>query len=284
MTALKWILIAGVLGYAAVLALMYFAQRSLMYFPDVARTPPAAAGLPQAQEVVLATADGEQLIAWHVPPREDKPVVLYFHGNGGALAMRAGRFRKLAADGTGVLALSYRGYGGSSGSPTEIGLIEDAQTAYRFAAARYGASRLALWGESLGSGVAVALAAKQPVAALILEAPFTSAADAGAGHYPFLPVRWLIKDPFHSDRRIADVRAPVLVMHGAHDSVVPISLGEKLFGLIPGQKQFVRFSDAGHNNLEDFGASRIVQEFLAKTLNERQPVPQSVSGSAKSAR
>jgi uncharacterized protein len=284
MTALKWILIAGVFGYAAVLALMYFAQRSLMYFPDVKRTPPAAAGLPQAQEVVLATAGREQLIAWHVPPRDDKPVVLYFHGNGGALAMRAGRFRKLAADGTGVLALSYRGYGGSTGSPTEIGLIEDAETAYRSAAARYGVSRLALWGESLGSGVAVALAAKQPVAALILEAPFTSAADVGAGHYPFLPVRWLIKDPFYSDRRIADVRAPALVMHGVHDSVVPIALGEKLFGLIPGPKQFVRFSDAGHNNLEDFGASRIVQEFLAKTFNEHQPVPQSVSESAKSAR
>jgi uncharacterized protein len=266
MTGLKWILIAGIVGYLGVLALMYFAQRALMYFPDVARTPPAAAGLPQAEEVVVQPEDGEKLIAWHVPPRADRPVVLYFHGNGGALALRAGRFRKLVADGTGLLALSYRGFGGSSGSPTETGLICDAEAAYRFAAEKYDAGRLALWGESLGSGVAVALAATHPVAALILEAPFTSAADAGAGHYPFLPVRWLIKDPFYSDRRIADVRAPVLVLHGARDAIIPIALGEKLYALIPGRKQFARFPDAGHNDLEDHGASRVAAEFLANVL------------------
>jgi fermentation-respiration switch protein FrsA (DUF1100 family) len=268
MTALKWILLAGALGYAGVLALMYFAQRALMYFPDVARTPPAAAGFAQAEEIVLATSDGEKLIAWHAPPRGEKPVVLYFQGNGGALDMRAGRFRKLVADGTGVLALSYRGYGGSTGRPDEPGLIRDAEAAYQFALARYPATRIALWGESLGSGVAVALAATHPVAALILEAPFTSAADVGAGHYPFLPVRLLIKDPFRSDLRIGNVRAPVLVMHGARDGVVPIALGEKLFALIPGRKQFVRFPDAAHNNLEDFGASRVALEFLGKISGE----------------
>src|SRR5262249_35091426 len=268
MTGLKWILIAGVVGYLAVLVLMYFAQRALMYFPDVARTPPTAAGLPQAEEVVLQASDGEKLIAWHVPPRGEKPVVLYFHGNGGALALRAGRFRNLVGDGTGLVALSYRGFGGSSGSPTEPGLIRDAQAVYQYASGRYDTGRLALWGESLGSGVAVALAATHPVAALILEAPFTSAADAGAGHYPLLPVRLLIKDPFYSDRRIGDVRAPVLVLHGVHDTIVPIALGEKLFALVPGPKQFVRFPDAGHNDLEDYGASRVAQEFLAKALGE----------------
>src|SRR5438874_192083 len=137
MSALKWVFFAGLVGYVGVLALMYFAQRSLMYFPERVRTPPAAAGLPQAQEVVLQTGDGEKVIAWHVPPRGEKPVVLYFHGNGGALALRASRFRALVADGTGLLALSYRGYGGSSGNPTESGLILDAEAVYRFAAARY---------------------------------------------------------------------------------------------------------------------------------------------------
>jgi pimeloyl-ACP methyl ester carboxylesterase len=267
MSALKWAFFAGLVGYVGVLALMYFAQRSLMYFPERVRTPPAAAGLPQAQEVVLQTGDGEKLIAWHVPPRGEKPVVLYFHGNGGALALRASRFRALVADGTGLLALSYRGYGGSSGSPTESGLILDAEAVYRFAAARYPATQLALWGESLGTGVAVALAGAHPVGALILDAPFTSAADVGAGHYPFLPVRWLIKDPFYSDRRIADVYAPVLVLHGGRDSIVPIALGEQLFALIPGQKQFVRLAEAGHNDLDEHGAMQIVGQFLAKTFN-----------------
>jgi uncharacterized protein len=268
MLTLKWILLAGLVGYAGLLGLMYFAQRSLMYFPERVRTPPAAAGLPQAEEIFLQTDDGEKIIAWHVPPRGEKPVVLYFHGNGGALSWRADRFRALIADGTGLVALSYRGFGGSSGSPTETGLIRDGEALYRFAAGRYPITRLALWGESLGTGVAVALAAEHPVGAMMLDAPFTSAADAGAGHYPFLPVRWLIKDPFYSDRRIADVRAPVLVLHGARDDIVPIALGEKLFALIPGRKQFVRFADAGHNDLDQYGAIEAVHEFLAKTLGE----------------
>ena len=272
MLTVKWTLVGVVVGYTALLALMYVAQRSLMYFPEKVRTPPAAAGLPEAQEIFLQTADGEKLIAWHVPPRGEQPLVLYFQGNGGALDLRASRFRALIADGTGLLALSYRGYGGSSGSPTETGLIRDAEALYRFAAERYQPARLAPWGESLGSGVAVALAATHPVGAVILEAPFTSAAEVGAGHYPFLPVRWLIKDPFYSDRRIADVRAPVLVLHGARDSIVPIALGEKLFALIPGRKQFVRFADAGHNDLDQYGAVQTVREFLAKTIGEAKTV------------
>ena len=105
-----------------------------MYFPERVRTAPAAAGLPQAQEVMLDTADGEKIIAWHVPPRGDKPVVIYFHGNGGSLRLRVDRFARLVADGVGLLAVSYRGYGGSTGSPTEAGLIEDARAAYAFAA------------------------------------------------------------------------------------------------------------------------------------------------------
>jgi uncharacterized protein len=268
MLTFKWILVAAVVGYAGLLALMYVAQRSLMYFPDRLRTPPAAVGLPEAQEIFLQTADGEKVIAWHVPPRGEKPLVLYFQGNGGALDLRASRFRALTADGTGLLALSYRGYGGSSGSPSETGLIRDAEAVYEFAAARYGTARLALWGESLGTGVAVALAATHPVAAIILDAPFTSAAAVGAAHYPFLPVRWLIKDPFYSDRRILDVRAPVLVLHGGRDDVIPIAFGEQLFALIPGPKQFIRFPDAGHNDLDHYGATQTVREFLAKIFGE----------------
>ena len=268
MTALKWILLLALVGWCGIVVLAYVAQRSLMYFPEKVRTRPAAAGLPEAEELFLQTADREKEIAWHVPPRGEKPVVLYFHGNGGALALRASRFRALIADGTGLLALSYRGYGGSSGSPSETGLVRDAEAVYAFAAARYETARLALWGESLGTGVAVALGATHPVAAIILDAPFTSAVAVGAAHYPFLPVRWLMKDPFYSDRRILDVRAPVLVLHGARDDVVPIAFGEKLFALIPGPKQFIRFPDAGHNDLDHYGAMQAVHEFLAKTFGE----------------
>src|ERR1700746_2760580 len=163
MSTLKWFMLYAILGYGALVALLYLTQRAIQYFPERFRTAPAAAGLPQAQEVVLATSDGERVIAWHAPPRENKPVVLYFHGNGGSLRGRVDRFRDLTADGTGLVALSYRGYGGSSGAPTEAGLVSDAFSAYAFTRAHYPAERIVLWGESLGTGVAVALAAQQQV-------------------------------------------------------------------------------------------------------------------------
>lgn len=263
MALLKWLLIAVVLGYGGLLALMYVFQRSLQYFPDRVRTPPAEAGLPQAQEVTLKTSDGETVIAWHVPSRGDKPVVLYFHGNGGALNLRADRFSWLTAEGYGLVALSYRGYGGSTGKPTEAGLILDAQAAYDFAAARYPAKRLVPWGESLGTGVAVALAAERPVGGLILDAPFTSAADVGAAVYPFVPVRWFMKDPFRSDLRIGRVRAPLLVLHGERDGIVPIVFGERLFALANEPKRFVRLPKGNHVDLDDHGAAEYVKAFLA---------------------
>jgi uncharacterized protein len=263
MTTLKTLLLLVLVGYAGLLALLYVAQRSLMYFPDSLRTPPAAAGLPTAEEVTLATADGERVIAWHLPPRGENPVVVYFHGNGGSLRDRADRFRALTADGSGLLALSYRGYGGSSGSPSEAGLIADAEAAYAYAAARYRPAGIALYGESLGSAVAVAIAAAHPVGRVVLESPFTSAADVGAAVYWFAPVRWLIKDGFYSDRRIRRVTVPLLVLHGERDQVVPIRFGERLFALANEPKRLVRFAAGGHVDLDGHGAMQVVRKFLA---------------------
>jgi uncharacterized protein len=262
MTALKWLLLA-VAGYGALLVLMYVFQRSLMYFPDTKRTPPALAALPQAEEVVLTSSDGEKLIAWHVPPRAGKKLVIYFQGNAGGLDLRAERFGRLTADGTGVLALCYRGYGGSTGSPGEAGLIRDALAAYDYAVARQPAARIVLWGESLGTGVAVALAAERDVGGVILDAPFSSIADVGAAAYPFAPVRWLIKDPFHSDRRIARVHAPLLIRHGEGDAVVPIRFGERLFALANEPKRFERFAGEGHVITDERGGMDSVRAFLA---------------------
>jgi fermentation-respiration switch protein FrsA (DUF1100 family) len=263
MTTLKWILIFVLVGYGGFIALLYVAQRSLQYFPETFRTPPAAAGLPEAEEVVLNSADGARVIVWHVPARGEKPVVLYFHGNGAALRWRLERFRELTADGTGLVALSYRGYGGSTGSPSEAGFIADANAAYAFAIARCPAQRIVLWGESLGSGVAVAVAAEKPVGHVILESPFTSAADVGAERYWFAPVHLLMKDQFRSDLRIGKVTAPVLVLHGDRDGVVPFALGERLYAMINAPKQFVRFTGLGHN---DLGARSVeaAKAFLAE--------------------
>jgi uncharacterized protein len=260
---LKALLLSGAVIYLGLVAVMYFAQRSLMYFPETVRTSPAQAGLPEAEEVMLDTADGEHVIAWHVAPRVDQPVVLYFHGNGGALRYRVDRYRALTQDGAGLVALSYRGYGGSSGRPSEAGLIEDARATYAFAAARYPAARLVLWGESLGTGVAVALAAEKQVARLVLEAPFFSAVSIAASAYPFVPVRLLMKDQFRSDLRIRNVTVPVLIMHGDHDTVIPIEAGERLYALVNGPKRFVRIAGAGH---EDLGlrAVEAAKTFLAE--------------------
>jgi len=260
---LRWLLITLLVGYGAIVTLAYFAQRSLMYFPDRTRTPPAEAGLPQAEEIELTTGDGERVIAWHVPPRGDKPVVLYFQGNGGALNLRAQRFARLTSDGTGLIALSYRGYGGSTGRPSEAGLLRDAEATYAFATARYPAERLVAYGESLGSGVAVALAAEHKVGKVILEAPYTSAVEIGAAAYPFLPVRLMMHDQFRSDERIGKLTAPVLVLHGARDSVIPIAYGERLYAIITAPKKFVRFPEGHHSDLDSHGAQAAVRDFLA---------------------
>ena len=265
MSFAKWVFILAA-GYAAIAATMYFAQRALMYLPDPTRTAPAAAGFAQAEEVVLDTADGETVMVWHLAPRGDKPVILYFHGNGGALAHRVPRFKKIASEGFGLVALSYRGYGGSSGKPTEAGLIADARRAYAFTAARYSTERIALWGESLGTGVALAVAAELPVTRIVLDAPFTSAADIAAAQYWFLPVRLLMKDQFRSDLRVAHVKAPILIQHGDNDRVVPVAYGQRLFAMIPGPKRFVRFPGGGHNDLDDFGGAATALRFFGEPL------------------
>src|SRR6202163_3953782 len=204
MTVLKWVLIILAVSYACGLAVLFFKQRSWLFpIPPVPRTAPAAAGFPQAEEHVLTTADGEKVIVWHVPAKPGHAVILYFPGNGDFLAGRISRFRGMVSDGTGLVALSYRGYAGSSGQPSEQGLLQDAAAAYAFTSTRYGADRMAVWGFSLGSGVAVALAAEQPVGKVILEAPYTSIIDIAGSLFRIVPVRWLIRDQFHSDERIA---------------------------------------------------------------------------------
>ncbi len=267
MTVIVWIAAIAACLYVGMAAMVYFAQRSLMYFPDTISTTPTAAGLPEAEEVPLMASDGVKSIAWHVPPRGDKPVIVYFHGNGGALRYRVQRFRKLITDGIGLVALEYRGYGGLGGSPTEQGLIADGEAAYAYAAAHYQAQQLVLWGESLGSGIAIAIAAEKPVGRVILEAPFTSALDVAERFYWYLPVRLLMKDQFRSDQRIGKVKAPLMIMHGVHDHIVPYALGERLFDLANQPKHIVRFLDGGHEDLDANGALNAVARFLAGDLD-----------------
>jgi uncharacterized protein len=266
MAIIRWLLISGVCAYVLLVGVLYVMQRSLLYHPTATRIPPAEAGLPEAQEVVLTTSDGEKLIAWHVPPRGDKPVVIYFHGNAEIVPSRAKFHRATIADGTGLIALNFRGYGGSTGTPTEEGLHRDAQAVYEFAAERYPPRRIVLWGQSLGTGVAVRLASEKPVGKLILAAPYTSTADVAATLYPWAPVRWLMKDQLHSDQWIGAVHAPLLIMHGALDDVVPIQFGERLFALANEPKRFIRYDKAGHNDLDAYGSGDAARAFIAEDV------------------
>lgn len=272
MIVLKSIAAIAICLYVGLAAVLYFKQRSMMYFPEPVHTTPAQAGLPEAAEVALTASDGGHSSAWHVPPRDDRPVILYFHGNGGALRYRAERFRKLVRDGIGLVALEYRGFGGNAGTPTEAGLIADGEAAYAFAASRYPARQIVLWGESLGTGIAVVVAAEKPVGRVILEAPFTSAAAVAASRYWYMPVRLLMKDQFRSDELIGKITAPVLILHGAQDHVIAFAMGERMFELTNAPKHIVRFLEGGHEDLDARGALHAVGRFLAGDL-DRPPHP-----------
>jgi uncharacterized protein len=263
MTFLKWTAIVLVIGYLAGLVVLYIKQRDMLFpIPPVGRTTPDAAGLPEAEEHVLTTSDGEKVIIWHLPAKPGRPVILHFLGNGDFLAGRVSRFKGMTADGTGLVALSYRGYAGSSGAPSEEGLLRDAKAAYAFTTARYAAERIVVWGFSLGTGVAVELASEQRVGKLILEAPYTSTVDVAASLFPIVPVSLLMRDPFHSDRRIARVSVPLLIMHGTDDPAIPIRFGERLFSLAREPRQFVRFPGGGHDNLDQYGAIEAARQFI----------------------
>jgi alpha-beta hydrolase superfamily lysophospholipase len=235
-------------------------ERSIVYHPSNGRVPPDTL-LPGAVTETLETADGERVLVWGVPPAEGRPVVLYYHGNGETVYSRPTRFKALVKAGIGVLALSYRGYASSTGRPSEDGLHRDAEALYHAVRARHPGSPVALWGYSLGSAVAVRLAAEHPVAKVVLEAPFTSILDVGAGWY--LPiVRSVMREQFRSDQRIARISAPTLFMTGGRDTWVPARLGERLFALANEPKQLTHFELADHFDMDRHGAVRKAIEFI----------------------
>ncbi len=244
---LKGLAIAGIALYLAALAALTIGQRRFLYFPSGTATTPTEAGLTRGKDIVIQTEDGETLRAWYVPPRQGRPLILYFHGNGGSLEGRAERFGLLTATGDGLLAVEYRGYPGSTGTSSEIGLHRDAEAAYRYAQdLKLSSSKLVIMGESLGTGIAVALAAAHPPAALVLDSPYSSVADVAAAQFWMFPVRLVLWDAFRSDRLIDKVGAPVLMIHGSADRVIPLPFAEKLYGLAREPKQFFRVEGAGH--------------------------------------
>ena len=273
-----WVLkgAAALAGLYLLVALgLFLLQRRILFLPD--RTPPdlARTGIPGLRTVAVAAADGLSLLSWYLPPPgEAAPVVLYLHGNAGHIGHRVARLPHFQRLGWGVSMLEYRGYGGNPGSPSEAGLLADARGGLAaLRAMGFPPERIVLWGESLGTGLAVRLAAETPVAAVLLEAPYTSIAAMAKRHYGFLPVDWLLRDRFDSLAAIGRVRAPVLVMHGARDRLIPAAMGRALFEAAGGPKELWIAPEAGHVDLVEAGAIEAAGDFVGRMAQDGTASP-----------
>jgi pimeloyl-ACP methyl ester carboxylesterase len=257
----------AVCAYLAIGAALFGCQRDLLYHPDPALADPVDAGLSNAMLEHLKTSDGEDLVVWWIPPRAPgKPVFLYLHGNGGNLSYRPQRFDLLSADGAGVMAVSWRGYGGSTGSPTEEGLMADARAVYASARSRVDPRQIVLVGESLGTGVAVKLAADAPVAALILDSGYSSISDVAAAKFPWLPVRLLIQDEFRADLAAGHVQVPVFQVHCTDDPVIPLDFGRRLHQLFPNRRDLIEVPGRCHP-VAPSGFEAVVNQFMAASAS-----------------
>lgn len=247
------VLTIAALAYLMVVLAAYLGQRSLMYFPSGDMPEPADVGLPWFRAVGYPARDGLPVGGWYAAPtdgRDARFTIVHFHGNGGSLWHRAPGMQAFREAGHAVLLAGYRGYDGNPGRPGEAGLIADGHGALDFLEAEgVPADRIVVLGESLGSGVAVRVAAEREVAAVLLEAPFSSAVDVARDAYPFLPVDLLMRDRFTSVDHIARIGAPLHLVHGEMDRIVPVRLGRRLFEAAVEPKQALWLPGHGHNDL-----------------------------------
>jgi fermentation-respiration switch protein FrsA (DUF1100 family) len=276
-------LLGLLLAYVAAVAALFLMQRQILFRPAHDRPDPARAAVAGLEEVTLQTADGLGLLAWYLPPPGEGPVLLFLHGNGGHIGHRIERLRRFAGQGWGVLLVEYRGYGGNPGTPSEAGLRQDAAAGLAALRARGIADgRIVLWGESLGSGLATWLAARETLGAVVLETPYTSVADVAKRRYPFAPVDLLLRDRFDSLIYVRAIRSPILVLVGAQDVVVPPDMGHTIHRAAP-DAELWEAAQGGHTDLMQHGSIEAVADFLRRRLGQRQgglPPPAGVATTA----
>jgi uncharacterized protein len=257
---------AFVVVVVAFLVLVWVAQRRLIYFPATSLPSPGEVGLASGEPVTFDTSDGLRLEAWFFRGSGPAPriTVLVFSGNAGNRAYRAPLADSLRRHGLQVLLTDYRGYGGNPGVPSEQGLAADARAALGYLLSRpdVDRSRIVYFGESLGSAVAVRLAVEQRPAGLILRSPFTSLADIGRHHYPFLPVGLLLRDRFASIDSARRIQSPVLVIAGGRDTVVPLEYTRRFYAAVTAPKTLVELPGADHNDYELLAGEEMIQSIL----------------------
>ena len=259
---MEWGALAALLKVGAAVAVgvplaAYFLQDQLIFHPQ----PAAALELRGAESRFIEAADGTRLHAWHV---RGSPLVLYFGGNAEDVSFMAARASAMAP-GAGWLLVDYRGYGASEGKPSERALVSDALAWYDFAKASFPEQEIAVFGRSLGSGVAVQLAAARPVSRVVLVAPYDSLVGVARHHYPFLPVRWLLRHRFDSAGAAPQIRAPLLCLVAERDEVIPVVHSKGLYDAWAGPKRWVELRGAGHNSTDEAPAFReAIKEFLVR--------------------
>lgn len=261
---------------AVLILLVRLFEGNFIYFPTkypTGRWDAGSCGL-EAEDVYLSTGDGVRIHGWFVPAEGAAHTVLLFHGNGGNLTDRIEKLALLHSLNVSVLAIDYRGYGRSEGRPGERGLYADADAAYGYLCREQGVEpeSIVLYGESLGGAVAVDLASRKPVGAVILESTFTSAKDMARKAMPFLPPELYLRSKLDSAGKIAGIGAPLLIMHGARDTTVPIEHARRLFEKASQPKTLVEIPGVGHNDMFVVAEERYIRslsEFLGK-LSEPQ--------------
>lgn len=269
-------ILATILVTAGVaLALLWLGQGRLIYLPHAGVPAPASLGLSHAEVVTLSSDDGVALQGWFVPAASTPPrfTVIMFNGNAGNRGMRAPVAAEFARRGVATLLFDYRGYGDSNGRPSEKGLARDARAARDYLTTRtdVDTNRIVYFGESLGAAVALRLATVTPPFALVLRSPFTSLTDIGRYHYPYLPVRWLLRERYPSLERARTLSCPTLVIVGDRDSIIPAEHSRRLYAAITAEKRLVEIAGANHNDEEMFVGPALMQAVLDFVASIRRP-------------
>jgi fermentation-respiration switch protein FrsA (DUF1100 family) len=270
-------LVAVLVLVTSLVAATWWFQRRLIYFPATGPVAPAGSVIIGARDVTLHTSDGLDLGAWFVPPQGPLRgmTVLVANGNAGDRTGRAPLARALADQGFAVLLFDYRGYGGNPGGPSETGLALDARAAYDYLVtdAAVPPDRVLFLGESLGAAVVTELATKHPPAGLVLRSPFVSLASVGQVHYRFLPVRLLLRDDFPVSERLADVEAPVSVVYGSEDSVVPPDQSHSVAESAPSLWKLVEVTGADHNDAQLTQGDALIRAVIELADHVAHPPP-----------
>ena len=255
---------SGIILYIFSALILFLLQRRILFNTSGRPKKPEYYGLKNIREIKIPSDDNVSLLSWYFEGNKDKPILIYFHGNSFDIGERAYRVEKYISLNYSVLLVSWRGFSGNNGKPSEDNLYIDGESAIKWVlnSTNKKLKDIVIYGESLGTGVAIQLATKSDFACIVLEAPFTSIVDIAKKRYRLFPVRLLVKDKFDNFSKINKINSPLLIISGKKDEIVPHSHSRILFNEAKVNKKSVFVDEAMHNNLYDFGIEKEVNKFV----------------------